>query len=174
MLSYILFILGFHFGFSSPVSVSPNILTKDQTCILSVARSKLGVRETSNNRGPEVDKIIIAGGGKPGQAWCGWFARFCHMVGCKIKPVGGGMAMSWFVKDNIVKDPDVRPGDVFSVWNKYMKRIGHVGMVEMVKDDKVITIEGNTNGFGQREGSGVCRLTRSKKSIYSFARWWRK
>jgi hypothetical protein len=83
------------------------------------------------------------------------------------------MAAAWFTKVRLVKREDVRPGDVFSVWNKYIKRIGHVGIVEQVLPSGkfVVTIEGNTNGSGSRDGGGVCRLTRPIKQIYNFARW---
>jgi hypothetical protein len=83
------------------------------------------------------------------------------------------MASAWFVKSRIVKTADVEPGDVFSVWNNYIDRIGHVGIVEQVlpSGNFVVTIEGNTNGRGSRDGGGVCRLTRPRKQIYSFARW---
>jgi hypothetical protein len=84
------------------------------------------------------------------------------------------MAASWFVKPRLVNRGWVA-GDVFSVWNKYMKRIGHVGMVEQVlpSGSFIVTIEGNTNAVGSREGSGVCRLTRPIKQVYNFARWWK-
>lgn len=81
--------------------------------------------------------------------------------------------MSWFVPSRLIKSGWV-PGDVFSIWNKCRKRIGHIGMVEQVlpSGNFIVTIEGNTNGAGSREGSGVFRLTRPRKQIYSFARWW--
>jgi hypothetical protein len=143
-------------------------------CILIEARKLIGIKEApgQNNRGPEVDKLILRAGGKPGQAWCGWTARAVHMdCGC---PAGGGMAMSWFVPSRLVYK--IVPGDVFSVWNKYLNRIGHIGIVEQVLPGEkfIVTIEGNTNGFGSREGSGVCRLTRPVKQVYNYARWWHK
>jgi hypothetical protein len=37
--------------------------------------------------------------------------------------------------------------------------LGHVGLVEGVYGDKLVTIEGNTNVAGSREGDGVYRHT---------------
>jgi hypothetical protein len=151
-----------------------NALGQKSQCLVSEGRKILGIKETHgrNNRGPEVDRIVLAAGGKPGQPWCGWTQRYVHLK-CACS-AGGGMALSWFVPNRLIKTGLV-PGDVFSVWNKYMKRIGHVGLVEQVlpSGSFIVTIEGNTNGMGSREGSGVCRLTRPIKQVYNFARWWK-
>jgi hypothetical protein len=158
------------------LGINFNAVSNGATCILNQARPLIGTRETPgrNNRGPEVDRIVRYAAGTDrwlGTAWCGWFATYCHKQ-CK-QPAAGGMAAAWFTKVRLVKREDVRPGDVFSVWNKYIKRIGHVGIVEQVLPSGkfVVTIEGNTNGSGSRDGGGVCRLTRPIKQIYNFARW---
>jgi hypothetical protein len=147
------------------------------TCILKEARSLIGIRETpgKNNRGPEVDRIVVIASGTTkwlGTAWCGWFTTYCHKQ-CKQKSAGG-LAASWFVKNNLVQSGGIQPGDVFSVWNRYMNRIGHVGIIEQVlpSGNFIVTIEGNTNGSGSRDGGGVCRLTRPVKQAFNFARWW--
>ena len=41
---------------------------------------------------------------------------------------------------------------------------GHMGIVEGFRDDRLITIEGNTNLPGDREGVGVFRRTTGKLS----------
>jgi hypothetical protein len=142
-------------------------------CLVAEARKLIGLRESTgqNNRGPELDLLVRSVGGKPGQPWCGWAQRRIHL-NCHCA-AGGGMASSWFIKSRLVPGGSV--GSVFSIWNRYMNRIGHVGIVEEVLPSGkfVVTIEGNTNGLGSREGSGVCRLTRPVKQVYSFARWWK-
>jgi hypothetical protein len=84
------------------------------------------------------------------------------------------MALSWFIKSRIINNNKYLPGDVFSIYNSSLRRIGHIGIIEQVMPSGkfIITIEGNTSGGGSREGHGVYRLTRSVKNIYSFARWW--
>ena len=68
-----------------------------------------------------------------------------------------------------------RPGDVFTLYYANMKRVGHVGFIEIWDDpradDWVFTVEGNTNGEGSREGDGVHRRRRLKRSIYTIANY---
>lgn len=54
----------------------------------------------------------------------------------------------------------------FVVW------VAHVGFIDAWPDgDYVITVEGNTNMAGSREGDGVYRKRRPKQSIYQVSRW---
>jgi len=46
-------------------------------------------------------------------------------------------------------------GDIFGIYFPDKKRIAHVGFVDQWQEDWVITVEGNTNGSGGREGDGV-------------------
>jgi hypothetical protein len=155
------------------LGINFHAVAQKNQCLVNEGRKLLGIKETPgrNNRGPEVDRIVLAAGGKPGQAWCGWAQRYIHLK-CACT-AGGGMAASWFIRPHLLKTGWMA-GDVFSVWNKYMNRIGHIGMVEQVLPGGkfIVTIEGNTNGFGSREGSGVCRLTRPVKQVFNYARWW--
>jgi hypothetical protein len=146
---------------------------KSKDCLLDEARKLIGIKEVGgNNRGPEVDKIIISSGGKPGQAWCAYTQVFIHKK-CRLSHANG-MALSWFIKPRIIHKNQYTQGDVFSVYNSGLRRIGHVGLIEQVLPSGkfIVTIEGNTSGGGSREGDGVYRLTRSTKNVYSFARWW--
>lgn len=153
---------------AQPINASTN------ECIVRTAEKYIGVVETRRNSGPEVDRIIIAAGGKPGQPWCGWFARYVHQI-CKVTKQGGGMALSWFDKGHLISPSMVMPGDVASVWNKYMGRIGHILIIrEWNRNSQFfISVEGNTNAKGSREGSGVRSLQRSKKDCFNYARWWK-
>lgn len=76
-----------------------------------------------------------------------------------MKPVDGGAA----------RRP--RKGDVFGIYFPDKKRIAHVGFVDSWDDKYVITVEGNTNEAGSREGDGVYRKRRLVGSIYQVARW---
>lgn len=148
-------------------------IAQPNMCIVKTAEKYIGVKETRKNSGPEVDKIIIKAGGKPGQPWCGWFAKFIHML-CQVIRTGQGMAMSWFDRSHLIPESMVGPGDVASVFNKYLGRIGHILIIKewMRNGQFFISIEGNTNQKGSRDGSGVLSLQRSKKDCYNFARWW--
>jgi hypothetical protein len=155
---------------AEPIRASQN------ECIVNTAAKYLHVRETTNNRGPEVDIIIKKAGGRPGQPWCGWFATFVHMLcGVEKTKTGGGLAMSWFDRKHLISPSMVVPGDVASVFNKYMGRIGHILIIREwnINSQFFLSLEGNTNAKGSREGSGVRSLQRSKKDCYNFARWWK-
>ena len=63
-----------------------------------------------------------------------------------------GMAMSWAKADKAVRGA-VRETDVFTVYNKALGRIGHVGMVFKVFPEEPFfkSFEGNVNARGDRE-----------------------
>ena len=67
--------------------------------------------------------------------------------------------------DDAVHDPSkVKPGMIFIISTG--DGTGHTGLVESVSGGKLVTIEGNTNDDGSREGIGVFRRTgRSIDSI---------
>jgi hypothetical protein len=63
-------------------------------------------------------------------------------------------------------------GEIFGLYFKSKKRVAHVGAVlEDFGDGWVLTIEGNTNDAGSREGNGVYTRLRHKSQIYVVARW---
>ncbi|WP_460444297.1 CHAP domain-containing protein, partial [Amycolatopsis magusensis] len=140
--------------------------------------SQLGVREaTGRNDGREVEKYLRSAGLGKGYAWCGAFVNWClRQNGCPT-PSGPAWAPSWFPAKRLVyawgkpigKGPST--GDVFGIWFANLKRIGHVGYVHEWGDSSVITVEGNTNEAGSREGDGVYRKRRLKRSIYRVSNW---
>ena len=55
----------------------------------------------------------------------------------------------------------IKPGLIFVM--RLEGNDGHTGIVEGLRDDRLITIEGNTNISGGREGVGVFRRTSRKQ-----------
>jgi len=51
----------------------------------------------------------------------------------------------------------------------FKKRIAHVGFIHAQEGDYYITVEGNTNQAGSREGDGVYKKRRPKRTIYKVA-----
>jgi hypothetical protein len=49
-----------------------------------------------------------------------------------------------------------------------------VGLCEKLSNGVMITIEGNTNEMGSREGDGVYKKRRYLRTIYKVARWYGK
>jgi len=138
----------------------------------------IGTREGPiNNRGPRVDSIIRFAGGIPGQAWCSYTMIYLWKR-CGIPHKGvNGMAMSWARADRAVPDR-VRPTDLFTIYNRALGRIGHVGLVYEVYPEEPFfkSFEGNVNARGDRESrrSMAGCLMREYNVANGFFRWDRK
>jgi hypothetical protein len=144
---------------------------------LAVAVGQLGVREHGMNRGPEIDEYVRRVGLDPaGQhAWCQAFVYWCFDEGAKRLGVANPCVRTASCMDHWIgarqkalvvpaaaaaDDPGlVNPGAVFVIDHGHDK--GHVGFVERVHLGRLITIEGNTNVAGSREGDGIFRRARS-------------
>ena len=62
-------------------------------------------------------------------------------------------------------------GDVFGIFFAEKKRIAHCGFIDVWDSKWVITVEGNTNEKGSREGDGVYRKRRLAQQLYCIARY---
>jgi hypothetical protein len=65
-------------------------------------------------------------------------------------------------------------GDIFGIYFPDKNRIAHTGFIDQWDGTWLITVEGNTNVSGGREGDGVYRKRRPVKSIYQVARYIRQ
>jgi hypothetical protein len=95
-----------------------------------------------------------------------------------IKAVVSGYSPNWFQSnvvykrdDNINRNYVTTVGDVFGLWFANKNRIAHVGFIDSRQGDYYITVEGNTNEAGSREGDGVYKKRRHVKTIYAISRW---
>ena len=146
------------------------------SCIKQQAKQLLGTREGPvNNRGPRVDSIILYAGGKPGQAWCSYTMIYLWKK-CGVPHKGvNGMAMSWAKNQRAVWDK-VKPIDVFTIYNKSLGRVGHVGLVYETYPEEPFfkSFEGNINSRGDRESrrSKAGHLIRQYHLVSGFYRWW--
>lgn len=147
---------------------------------LQIAAGEVGVMEDPplSNRGPRVDEYVRAVGLDPagGHAWCQAFVYWCFEQAAK--ELG-------------IPNPCVKTAGVLDHWNRTKGRkfiggiptaqypgllfvilhgagLGHTGFVESVDGISLITIEGNTNDGGSREGVGVFRRRRPLASIGRF------
>lgn len=62
-------------------------------------------------------------------------------------------------------------GDIFGIYFPDKNRIAHTGFIDQWDGTWLITVEGNTNVSGGREGDGVYRKRRPVNSIYQVARY---
>jgi hypothetical protein len=137
--------------------------------VILLARAELGVREaTGNNDGKRVEQYLACAGLKKGQPYCAAFVSFIfQQAGFDAPRTGWSPAL--FPKDRLVKA--VVPGNVFGIYLPALKKIGHCGFIENSRGDWLGTIEANTNIDGSREGDGVYRRMRHKRTIHRMADW---
>jgi peptidoglycan hydrolase-like protein with peptidoglycan-binding domain len=146
--------------------------------VLAIARSQIGVCEipVGSNRGPQVDAYHRAAGLDPNSGdhpWCVSFVQWVFRQAFDNSPLypTAGVHALWKqrkIGSTAIVEPDranartVRPGMVFALDTGGGK--GHAGIVEDVDGARgtLLTLEGNTNNGGSREGYGVFRR-RSRK-----------
>lgn len=165
------------FGAHRIPSLAATPITAFMKATLSVALSQVGVMEDppGSNRGPKVDEYLKSAGLDPSAgsfAWCAafvyWsFSQAATRLGTSnpaIRTAGvldhwkkaGQAGITRLLAGQILDDLSLlKPGLVFVI-NTGGGR-GHMGLVEDFRDDRLITIEGNTNLPGDREGVGVFR-----------------
>ena len=139
-------------------------MTSFTAALLIAARATLGVREYGGkNRGHLIDGWNEAIPVPLGSPWCASWVYGMH--GEAAKSVGidnpcprtAGALKMWHLAPEAARRQLPAPGDVFVIDTGDPGGYGHVGIVEMVTPDggTVVTLEGNTNAAGSREGDQV-------------------
>lgn len=161
-------------------SRSPSPLVK---AAVAFALTQEGIRERplGTNRGPEVDKYLRAVGLTPSAGsfpWCVAFTFFCYMKGAEEVGVANphvktaGVLDHWnrartapgvvrITRAQATADTSlVKPGSLFII--DVGGGLGHSGMVVETTGGRMVTIEGNTNDNGSRNGIGVFKRNARK------------
>ena len=122
-----------------------------------------------------IDSFLRSAHLGPGYPWCAAFVTYCHRIHALPFPAKApAWSPSWFPSSRIIPSSHALPGDVFGIYYPALKRIAHVGFIDESYHNSgnfVITVEGNTNASGSRDGDGVHRKRRSKKQIKYISRW---
>ncbi|WP_406823935.1 peptidoglycan-binding protein [Pedobacter sp. KACC 23697] len=140
--------------------------------LLRIAGKELGIRElTGNNDGPRVAAYLRYVNVPEGSAWCAAFVSWVFSQGGYPAP---RTAWSPALFPLSKRTKEIRPAVVFGIYFTHLKRIAHCGLVEWRTGDWLITIEGNTNRAGSREGDGVYRKRRHLKAVKYFADWMKR
>jgi len=145
-------------------------------------RTFLGVKElTGNNDGPIIEKILSTCGLNIPAPWCACYLNHgLEMIGKEGPWKQPAFTPRWFEDPNrIVYTRDIDPvyttfqkGWIGGIYFRSKGRIAHVVCVlEDFGDSYILTIEGNTNSAGSREGNGVYIRIRHKSEIYMCANW---
>lgn len=137
--------------------------------IVAAARKETGVREGHvPNTGEKVSVYLRYVGINYPAPWCAaWVSYVFGQAGYSAPKTAWSPDL--FPAKRSFKA--ARPGLVLGIYYPALKRIAHCGIVERVSGDWCFSIEGNTNVNGSREGDGVYRRRRHKRSIYSYADW---
>ncbi|WP_231582719.1 peptidoglycan-binding protein [Pedobacter sp. BMA] len=137
--------------------------------ILQVAESQLGIHEaTGHNDGEVVERYLLYTGNTKGDPWCASFVSWVYgQAGCRQPRTAWSPSLLPLSK----RTSNPEPADVFGVYFPGLKRIAHCGIVKMQRGSWIITVEGNTNVAGSREGDGVYSKYRHIRTIKYFASW---
>ena len=140
-------------------------------------RSYLGTREeTGNNDGQNVERFLNATCQLDNAAWCAAYLSYCLQVNGHQTPNAPCWTPSFFVDARTIwksgQERTFEPGDIFGIYFKSKGIVSHVGaVVEDFGDGWILSIEGNTNSAGSREGDGVYMRLRNKNQIYVVSDW---
>ncbi len=140
--------------------------------------ANLGVHEVpkGSNDGPFIRVYLAFVGIFHPAAWCCAYCSFrihkaAASLGIKSRWPKSGYVQgvyNWSVKNTIISTKPLK-NHAFVVYYPNLKRYAHIGLIADVKGDKFLTVEGNSNTDGGREGYAVVsqwRLwTKNHKSI---------
>jgi len=140
---------------------------------LEIALTKVGIRETSRNRGPEIDTWVRRIGLDPEgrHPYCvaflvgGVFYEAAQEIGLRNPlPATGKAIRLWLRSPSWARAPLVKRGCIFVRVRDLEDpdSAGHAGLVVDVvfPEKRIITVEANTNPAGSREGDGVYKRSR--------------
>lgn len=142
--------------------------------VMREALEELGVKEQGgDNKGKRVAEFLKEAGVTVPAPWCAayvnWSAKQAA-AGLGVESPLEAVPLEAYVqsyyqhgvkKNWKVAAKDIRPGDLFLVWFPSLNRYGHIGFVAQVNDDNTfVTLEGNSNDEGSREGYEVCQNKR--------------
>lgn len=148
---------------------------RQRELLQTIYTAELGVREyTGRNDGKRVEEYLAYVHLKKGSPWCAAFV--CWALGrAGIENPRSGWSPDLFPSAKIVwqrsrpvKTEKALPqaGDIFGIWFSDKGRIAHTGFVDHWEGKWMVSVEGNTNTAGSREGDGVYRKRRLANTIY--------
>ncbi len=152
--------------------------------VIRAAQKEIGVLEAGQNSGPRVDQYCAYVGLKR-VAWCAAFVSFIFGEAGYAAP-RTAWSPSLFPAGKRVKEAG--PGTVMGLYYTSLGRVGHCGIVCKIRGDWLETVEGNTSCGAwlaplssrrarfvprndEREGQGVYRKMRHKRTIHCYANW---
>lgn len=137
--------------------------------IISIAKSYIGQQELQPNLGFKDTAFLakmVARGWEKGQAWCSYFAKQVWVEAyaddarllAKVKACGSGGAVNtlenYHADGTFTVNKTPVPGAIV-IFEEGNGPNGHAGIVTAVSGNIFLTVEGNTNTDGSRDGYEV-------------------
>lgn len=148
-----------------------------RTRTLQLAERYVGVREHGGrNRGPQIERWLANVHLEPGDAWCAAFAWSVldeSAKGLKMDnplPKFASAAKLWKRAPEHMRSGRCTRGSIFVHFTdpENIHGYGHVGFVLGVDGDHMMTVEGNTDDDGGRDGDGVWYKRRPISYAFGF------
>jgi len=157
------------FGFAGSTGLSHSHLLTLREKLVQRAEQEIGVREkTGKNDGERVETYLRVVNLKKGAPWCAAYISWLFAQEGLARP-RTGWSPDLFPRSRLARS--ALPGNLIGIYFPELKRIAHVGLITGIDGDYVLSIEGNTNVTGSREGDGVYRKRRHIKTIHRMADW---
>lgn len=158
---------------------SKRLLPVNVPALVKTFTSYVGIKESpmGSNNGVMVNKFNASCGLRPSDhaPWCASVAHYGYMVnGAPDRP--GAYSPSWYRRTRVIPAAMVQPGDVGLIYFPSKGRYAHViSAVESVNRSgrvvaSYVTLEGNTNAMGSREGDSFARRVRPADTV-KVVRW---
>ncbi|SMD08212.1 hypothetical protein SAMN04488524_4732 [Pedobacter africanus] len=137
--------------------------------IIRIARKEIGVVErTGKNDGQRIAEYLrYCNIGTPAP-YCAAFVSWVFGQAGYSQP-RTAWSPALFQSSRLTREP--KPGIVYGLYYPSLDRIGHCGLIENLQGDFLQGIEANTNVAGSRNGDGVWRKIRHKRTIHRYANW---
>jgi hypothetical protein len=100
--------------------------------------------------------------------WCAPYVSYVFLQNGYLRP-RSAWSPDLFPKSRLAKS--ARPDDVLGVYFTDLQRIAHVGIVEKMDGDWCVSLEGNTNIAGNRNGDGIYRCRKHRRTIFKYVDW---
>jgi len=162
-----------------PEEPSDPLRVDKRSLVQQIYLDQVGVMEaTGNNDGDQVEAYLASVGLGSGYPWCAAFVAWV-LYEAKVEHNITAWSPTCCPDDRMIwsraggrSSRDPISGDIFGIYYTSKKRIGHTGFIEAWEDGThCITVEGNTDGSGSREGDGVYARRRSKGMIFKVVNW---
>ena len=155
------------------------LLPVDASALVKTFASYVGIKESpiGSNNGVMVNKFNASCGLAPGDhaPWCASVAHYGYLVnGAPDRP--GAYSPSWYSKTRVIPAAMAQPGDVGLIYFPSKGRYAHtIAAIEKVNRagrivTSYVTLEGNTNAMGSREGDTFARRIRPADTV-KIVRW---